>query len=566
MESDLSKVLLPAALLLAACAALAALTHRLRQPLIVGYFLTGVLLGPHGLGWVSEKAQVEGLGELGVVFLLFLLGTELSLERLRPLLKPALVGGSLQIGVTIAAAVAMAFINGWGTYRGLFIGCILSLSSTAIAVKLLAASDQLRSPQGKFSLGVLLFQDLAVVPMMILLPAFSGAVQNPNRALLVAAGKALGFLALSFVAGRWVFPPILAGAARSRSQELFTLTVLALALGMAAISSLFSLSLAMGAFVAGLTLGQSPFSQKILADVLPFRDAFLSLFFVSTGMLLDPRSMADSAVELATLVGLIIALKTLVCAWVGRLLGLPRGMAIQAGLVLSQVGEFSFLLARMGPQSTPEDQRLQQVILSSSVVTMALTPILVRLGTAVSGWLSPPRESPAVGPPAPDPHGENLSDHVVIAGFGPVGQFVAEALRDRGIPFVAIELNPDTVSSFRQKGIPIIYGDARSEVLLDRVAISRARALVVAIPSFEIAGGVVRNVRMRRPGLPIYARAVFSTHLRKLSQAGASFIVHDEREAGRAILRELLVADGRKSAEIEELFERLERTESDPEK
>ncbi len=566
MESDLLKVLQQAAILFAACAALAALTHRLRQPLIVGYFLTGVLLGPHGLGWVSEKVQVERLGELGVVFLLFLLGTELSLERLRPLLKPALVGGSLQIGVTIAAAVCMALFFRWGTYRGLFIGCILSLSSTAIAVKLLAASDQLRTPQGKFSLGVLLFQDLAVVPMMILLPVFSGAVQDPHRELIVATGKALGFLALSFVAGRWVFPPILAGAARSRSQELFTLTVLALALGMAAVSSLFGLSLAMGAFVAGLTLGQSPFSQKILADVLPFRDAFLSLFFVSTGMLLDPSSMAASAAEVAALVGLIIAFKTMVCAWVARLLGLPRGMALQAGLVLSQVGEFSFLLARMGPRETPEDQRLQQVILSSSVITMALTPLLLRLGTAISGWISPPRSPSAGGPRDPEARGENLRDHIVIAGFGPVGQLVAEALRDREIPFVAIELNPDTVSGFLEKGIPIVYGDARSEVLLDRVGIEQARALVVAIPGFEIAEGVVRNVRMRRPGLPIYARAVFSAHLRGLADAGATFIVHDEKEAGRAILRELLLKEGGKAAEIEELFERLEKNRRESEK
>jgi CPA2 family monovalent cation:H+ antiporter-2 len=560
MEPHLEKVLLSAAVLFAACAAVAALTLRLRQSVIVGYLLAGVLIGPHLLGLVGDERQVEEVGELGVVFLLFFLGTELSLERLRPLVRPALLGGSLQIALTIGAALGVAALSGWSRSRGAYFGCVIALSSTAIVVKLLAASDELRAPHGKFALGVLLFQDVAVVPMMIILPALAASGGAAGE-VLRAAGKAAAFLALSYVAGRWLFPPLLAGAARKRSQELFTLTVLALALGMALVSNYFGLSLAMGAFVAGLTLGQSPFSQKILADVLPFRDAFLSLFFVSIGMLLDPGKARADLAAIGGVVFLIIGLKTMVSALVGRFLGLPPGMALQAGLVLSQVGEFSFVLARMGHREHHIDDDLYQVIISSSVATMALTPWLVKLGGKVSGWLAWAGPAGGTQPAGGGGTAPELRDHVVICGFGPVGRLVAAALRKRDIPFLVLELNPETIDRARREAVPVLYGDARSEVVLTSAGIDHARGLVVALPHVETAEGVVRNVRLRRPKMAIYARAVFIPHLKRLREAGATATVHDEREAGRAIVRALLSTSGESPAEVERLLERLDQTE-----
>jgi monovalent cation:H+ antiporter-2, CPA2 family len=543
--------LLTTTIIVAACAAVAALTLRLRQSVIIGYLLAGALIGPSGLGWVTGEERIGQLGELGVVFLLFLLGTEISPERMRPLARPALLGGTLQVLLTIAAGMGLARLIGWDLYGAAYFGCVIALSSTAIVVKLLSASDELRAPQGKFSLGVLLFQDAAVVPMMVILPALASP-DGAGTSLLIASAKAIGFLGVSFVAAHWLFPPLLERVAHARSAELFTLTVLALALGMAVLSQALGLSLAMGAFVAGLTLGRSPFSNKIFADVLPFRDAFLSVFFVSIGMLLDWRSAAANLATIAVMVASIITVKTLVCAGVGRLLGLPLGMAIHAGLALSQVGEFSFILARMGQVDGKIDEGLYQIVISSSVVTMALTPWLARLGTAAS------RLGVGARMRKYEPAGEQpQSGHVVICGFGPVGQLVAAALREVGIPFVVIELNPGTVARARREGAPVLYGDARSDVILQKAGIDRARGLVVAIPSSDIAEGVVRNARLRCPALPIYARAVFQPHIRRLESAGATVTVHDEREAGRAIVRAVLETAGEGRDAVEMLLGKL---------
>ena len=548
-------------LILAACAAVAALTLRLRQSVIIGYFIAGTLIGPHGFDLVGGgEARVEHLGEIGVVFLLFLLGTELSLERLRPLARPALLGGTLQIILTIAAAMGLTRLYGWGWQSGAYLGCVIALSSTAIVVKLLAEEDGLRAPHGKFSLGVLLFQDLAVVPMMVILPALSSTGGQSGWDLAAALGRAGAFLALSFVVARWILPFILRWIVRRRSQELFTLTVLSLALGMAVLSQSLGLSLAMGAFIAGLTLGQSPYSYKILADVLPFRDAFLSLFFVSIGMLLDLPAAAANAPVIASVVVLIIIVKTMVCAGVGRLLGLPLGMAVQAGLALSQVGEFSFLLIRMGHRSGDVDATLYQVMITSSVVTMAITPWLMKIGGVASRWrIAGARAGGAPPPekPAPEGHGLVLKDHFVICGYGPVGRIVAAALRETAVPYIVLELNPDTVERARRDGITALYGDARSEVFLEGVGIGRARGLVVAIPSAEIAEAVVRNARLQVPGLQIYARAVFQANIRRLQDAGATVTVNDEREAGLGIARSILEKDGRTSVAAKEILDRI---------
>ncbi len=551
------------ALIFAACAGVAVLSLWLRQSVVVGYLLAGALLGPRGLGFVGGEAQVERLGDLGVIFLLFLLGTELSPERIRPLARPALLGGTLEIVLMIAATLGVVSLYGWGWYRGVFLGCVLAHNSTAILVKLLESSDGLRAPHGKFALGLSLFQDLSVVPMMVILPLLASreGEGGMGRNLLVALSMAAAFLALSFAAGRWVFPPFLARVAATKSQELFTLTVLALALGLASSSQLFGLSLAMGAFVAGLALGRSPFSQKVLADVLPFRDAFLSLFFVSVGMLLDWRAAASNILVILPVVGLILVLKTVVSGGVGWILGLPAGMALQAGLVLSQVGEFSFLLARMGVQEKCIDGDLYQIIITSSVITMALTPLLAKLGSAVSSWgagLAPLRGMAA----GLAEHGKartDLEDHIIICGYGPVGRLVAAALHGIDKPFLVFELNPETVAVARRKGIPVIYGDARSEVLLEKAGIERARGVVVALPNVEIAEGVVRNVRLLAPTVPILARAVFLPHLERLRKAGATTTVHDEREAGRAITRAVLEVEGTRPEEVEPLLARLDR-------
>jgi monovalent cation:H+ antiporter-2, CPA2 family len=548
------------AIVLGACAVVAALTLRLRQSVIVGYLMAGVLIGPYGLGLVQGRERVEGLGDLGIVFLLFLLGNELSLDRIRGLARPAFVGGSLYVAFTILAILGITSLYGWNWYLGIYLGCVASISSTAILIKLMSASGEIRAPQGKFALGVSLFQDLMVVPMMVVLPVLAVPGKGLVVETLAAGGKAAAFLLLSYILGRWIIPPVLRRVTRSRSQELFTLTVLALALGMAVESNRFGLSLAMGAFIAGLALGQSPYSQKVLADVLPFRDAFLSLFFVSIGMLLDWRTALAQAPVLAATVVLILVVKTLVGAGVGRLLGLPLGMALQAGFALSPLSELSFLLARMGHGAGHIGDDLYQMMISSSVISMAAAPWLLKIGSRAVSFrerrprAAAPSEGAAHGKAAP----AGLRDHVVICGFGPVGRLVAEALEKVGEPFVVIELNPDTVERARREGVPVAYGDARSEVLLETAGIDRARAAVVAIPGGEIAEGVVRNVRLRCPRLPIFARAVFLPQARRLREAGATATVHDEREAGRAIVRALLPLGGLSPEGIEDLLEKVD--------
>jgi K+:H+ antiporter len=552
------------ALIFSACAVVAILSLWLRQSVVVGYLLAGVLLGPKAFNFASE-AQVEQLGELGVIFLLFLLGTELSPERIRPLARPALIGGSLEIVLMIVATLGVMTLQGWGWFQGVFLGCVLAHNSTAILVKLLEATDGMRAPHGKFALSISLFQDLAIVPMMVILPELAKGVDDRGSLaanLAIAIAKAGAFLALSFAAGRWIFPPFLARVAAAKSQELFTLTVLALALGLASISQIrfFNLSPAMGAFVAGLALGRSPFSQKVFADVLPFRDAFLAMFFVSVGMILDWRAAAANIHIILPVVGLILVLKTLVSGGVGWFLGLPAGMALQAGLVLSQVGEFSFLLAQMGKKDHIIDERLYQIIITSSVVTMALTPVLSRLGTAVSSWGASLRPLRGMAAGLVDQKEKDLADHIIICGFGPVGKMVATILHGIDRPFLVLELNPETVARAQHEGVPVLYGDARSEVLLEKAGIGRAKGVVVALPNVDIAEGVVRNVRLRHRAIPILARAVFSPHVERLRNAGATAVIHDEREAGRAIARAVLSIEGIKE-ELEAQLEMLDRKE-----
>jgi CPA2 family monovalent cation:H+ antiporter-2 len=510
------------------CAVIVA-SHRLRVPPVIGFLLTGVLAGPHGLGLVGAAHEVEVFAEIGVILLLFVIGMELSLEELQRLKKPVFVGGAGQVLLTIAVFGLPFMFFGAGSGKALFLGFLAALSSTAIVLKVLGEKAQLAAPHGRISLGMLIFQDVAVVPMMLLIPLLAGAADNPWLSfggLLLKA--ALIGVALYFAAKR-IVPGVLEAVIRTRSRELFLMTTLGLCFAIALLTASVGLSLSLGAFLAGLIMSESEYSHSALDGVLPFRDVFTSIFFVSIGMLLDPFFVLMHLPQVLGLALAVLILKAFLAAVAGRILGYPWHVAILGGLCLCQIGEFSFVLAGAGMGSNLLDPTEYQYFLAVAIMTMAVTPFLIAALPAVSERLVriiPPRLGEA------DEHEgeEDLHDHLVIVGFGLGGHHLARAARAAGIRYVILEMNPDTVRRERDRGEPILYGDASQAAVLEHVGIRRARILAVVISDPAAIGRIVSTTRGLNPGMHIVVRTRFVTEIEPLLELGAQEVVAEEYE------------------------------------
>ena len=365
----------------------AVVATRLRLPTIVSFLLTGVLAGPHGLGIISAVEEVEHLAEIGVILLLFTVGLEFSLERLNQIRTLVLGAGGLQVGLTIAATTVLARGLGLAAEQAVFVGFLVALSSTAIVFKLLAERGETDSPHGRFSTGVLLFQDLCVIPMVMLVPVLGSAGGASSMEIVVSLVKSVVVIGLVLLAARKLIPFLLAHIVQVQSQDIFVLTVVLLAGGTAWLTGYFGLSLALGAFVAGLVISESPYSYQVLSDALPFRAAFNSLFFISIGMLLDTSFVMDQVFIVTALVVGLIALKLLVIGGVVTVFRYPFRVSLQVGMVLSQIGEFSFVLMGLGQRYNLLPGELYQLLLASAVLTMLLTPFLIAAAPGVSHWV-----------------------------------------------------------------------------------------------------------------------------------------------------------------------------------
>jgi CPA2 family monovalent cation:H+ antiporter-2 len=516
--------------------------RRLRLPTIAGFLVAGALIGPSGFGWIRDSREIESLAEIGVVLLLFTIGLEFSLKELRRLGTVLVVGGGLQVTLTVLAVAAGATFAGFPPFQGVFFGFLAALSSTAIVLKGLAERGETDAPHGRLIVGVLLFQDLCVVPMMLLVPMLAGrggGVPAVAKALGLAALVVVGTLFLARRAVPWALHLV----ALSRSRDLFILAVVVLCAGIAWLTSLAGLSLALGAFLAGIVLADSEYGHQAFTDVVPLREIFTSLFFVSMGMLLDVRVLATAPGAVFGLVGAVLVGKALLATVAGLAVRFPAQIALAAGFALAQVGEFSFVLANLGRRFGLLDATEMRIFVGASVITMLVSPFALRLGPrlaaragrlrALDRVLGRSREELS-RVPAP------LSGQVVVLGFGIGGEMLAEVLRGADVPFAVVDINAARVRDARHRGEPVYYGDVTSPDILARVGVADAQQVAVLLNDPMATQRAVRAVRRLAPEVPILARARYVADVPVLLQDGATLVVAQEYEASLKIIGEVM--------------------------
>jgi CPA2 family monovalent cation:H+ antiporter-2 len=514
---------------------------RLRLPAIVGFLFAGAVAGPNGFGVVQGVEQVRVLAEVGVALLLFTIGLELSLAHLNRLRRILLLGGGLQVLLTtlLVFFIGIAFRMAW--QQAVFLGMIVALSSTAIVLKLLAERGEIDSLRGETALAILIFQDLCIVPMTLLTPFLAGNEFQPIQ-LFYAIGKALAVVALVIFGSRLVVPWVLNHVVATGNREIFLLTIILLCMGTAWVTAETGLSLALGAFLAGLIVSESEYSHQALGDILPLRNTFNGIFFISVGMLFHGQTFLESPIGMGLGVLGLILVKAGVILGVLTFLGYAIRVALPAGLGLSQVGEFSFVLAMAGVASGVLSESLFQMFVGMAVLTMAGTPMLWAVGTALShrfpadltGWGSTRLSE------APEDLRRKLRDHVVIVGYGINGRNLARVMQSVEIPYVVVEMNAETVRTERKRGLPILYGDAATREVLERAGVERARVLVLAISDPAGSRHATDLARRLNPSLHIIVRTRYVREMESLFALGANEVIPEEFETSVEIFSRVL--------------------------
>ena len=515
------------------------IAHRLRQSVIVGYLVAGVVIGPFTPGFVGDREDIAALAEVGVIFLMFALGIEFSLKELARVKGVALIGTTVQVLLTMAAGMGLGTVLGWPFTQSLFFGGVIAISSTMVILKTLLDRGELASAHGRVLLGMLIVQDLAVVVLVVLLPKLAegvGALDDLAFTLL----RAVAFIGVTLFLGARVVPRLLARVERLGSSELFLLTAVALALGTAAVSAWLGLSPALGAFMGGLMLTESEFDHRVVAEVVPMRNLFATLFFVSVGMLINPAFIARNLPAVLGLALFIVAAKVLVTLVAILPFRLGGKTTVITGLGLMQIGEFSYVLARAGRDTGAISESLNSLILTSSLVTIVLTPgafwIAPRVAVAL-GRLPLARRAFAARPTVMADE-DTLVDHAIVIGYGRVGRQVAEGLRDTGLPVTVIEEDLHLVQELGRAGFPAIYGDASYPSILDAAHPERARLVVVALPDAGATRVVVQNARRANREAPILARVAREEEDVVLRRAGATAVIAPERAGAILLLEE----------------------------
>ncbi|HYM89647.1 MAG TPA: cation:proton antiporter [Nitrospiraceae bacterium] len=511
--------------------------HKFRLPSIAGFLVAGALIGPHGLNLISDISTVQVLAEIGIVLLLFTIGIEFSLVQLASMRRLMFLAAPIQVGGVLLIAWLGAMLVGLSWRQGMFWGFLFSLSSTAIVLKALAERGDSDSIHGRATIGILVFQDLAVVPMMLLTPILASQSDGGGLAILLTLGKS-ALVVVLVIAGSWYLVPKLLGhIVRSRSRELFLLTIIVSCLGIAWLTTLGGISLALGAFIAGLVISESEYSHQAMAEVLPFRDSFNSLFFVSIGILMDWRVLFAHPLPVAGLLVTILLVKFVAGAGAVLSAGVPPRSAIMVGIALAQVGEFSFLLAQQGQESGFLRGDPYQVFLAVSVLSMIVTPFLMQwsphLARRAEAWQRlrhwlPSRTTAHVL----QTEGKQIrmKDHVIIAGYGLSGRNLARVLGDTEIPYLALDLDGDTVSREAKHGAPVYYGDATNPNVLRHMRIEDAKVLVVAVSDPFITRRAVQIAKGLNPKLHVVVRTRYLRELEELHQLGADDVVPEEFE------------------------------------
>ncbi len=522
------------------------LARRVGLPPIVGYMLAGVALGPFTPGYQGDGTAIHQLAEFGVILLMFGVGLHFSFKDLWQVRDIAIPGAILQMTIATIIGYSSARLFGASPAASLVLGLSISIASTVVLMRGLMDTGQLDSLHGRVAIGWLVLQDLAAVVILVLLPLLSVSSSGDVWSSAgLAVGKALLFVVLMLAVGPRVVPALVARAAQTRSREIFVLVALTAAAGTALVSyKFFGVSLALGAFLAGVIIGQSPFSHQVGADLLPFREAFAVLFFVSVGMLVNPSYLVTNWVEVLAISGLIVVGNSLIALLVGFLFAYPARTSIVIAAGLSQIGEFSFILGQAGVSLGLLSRDQYSLILAGAIISITLNPFMFKLVGPVEQWLQRwPAVWRALDRPKEDlgPPREKLTNHVVIVGCGRVGRHIAEALGRLGIPRLVVEADPARLAKLHELNVPVLYGDASSSEILQHAGLDGARALVTTLPDDAAELAVVAAVRKRAPHLRIVARASTWDGARQLRAAGAQEIVRPELEGGVEIVRRTLL-------------------------
>ncbi|MGE3480004.1 MAG: monovalent cation:proton antiporter-2 (CPA2) family protein [Gammaproteobacteria bacterium] len=518
--------------------------RRFRLPAILAYLCVGVAVGPNGLAWVPDSEATRLLAEYGVVFLLFTVGLEFSLPRLIAMRHEVLRLGSAQVVLTTLAAGGVAWALGLSAAAAFVVGGAVAMSSTAIVIRQMTERLELNSRHGSLSVGILLFQDLAVIPFLILIPVLAGGDQDTVMwGLLWALAKGIVVVVLMFSAGHWLLRPLFHEIASSRSSELFTLTALLMALAAAWVTHYAGLSLALGAFLAGMMLGETEFRHQVEADIRPFRDVLLGLFFITIGMLLELSALPGILHWTVLLLIAIVAFKLVLIVALARLMGAEPGVAVRTGIVLAQGGEFGLVLLSLALGERLLDHHDAQVILAALIFSMALSPLMINYNGLIvkrlfAGTYLKQREQ-LLHEVAQDA-GE-LRDHVIICGYGRIGQNIARLLAKEGFGHIALDLDPVRVRDARTAGERVFYGDSTHQEMLVAAGMARARALVVSFDDVTAALKILPQARLLRPDIPILVRTRDDTDLERLQRAGATEVVPETLEASLMLSSHLLL-------------------------
>ena len=523
---------------LVAAALGAAVFERLRLPAVAGFLAIGAVVGPGGLALVRDPERVRTLADFGVALLLFEIGLELPLEELRRTWRTALLAGLLQVAATVASVTWLGAALGLRTESALVLGMLVSLSSTALVMRVLAQRGEVDAPHGRLSLGILLFQDLCIVPYLLAVPLLSGEVPAGFAPMALAVGRAAAALALLFAVARFVLPWLLERVVRLRAPDLFSLFAFLLAVGSAVLAEWLGLGLAVGAFVAGLVVSASPYAQQLFAEVIPLRGVLLGIFFTAVGMLLDPARAAGALAGIGLYVAGVVVLKAaVVVAILALVLRAGLRAAVQTGLALAQTGEFSFVLAAAATRAGLLEAELGQIFVTGSIVTLSATPFLIRGSARIAGVVQGGAER--LGTRHRSDH-DVPADHVVVVGFGFAGRALAKVLKAQSIAYRVVDANPQRVEHWRGRNEPVLFGDATRPAILARLGVPRARLVSIAISDPVATRSVVQLARALAPHVPILVRARYMQEVDDLLARGASHVVAEELESSLDLLSQVL--------------------------
>jgi len=539
--------------------------QRFRLPSVVSFLIIGMLVGPFGFALITDQSLINTIGEIGIVLLLFTIGLEFSFQTLLRSWRAVIIGGTVQICTTIVAITLITLAFQMPFNEALIFGFVVSLSSTAIVMKVLQEKGEVDTIQGRTLFGILIFQDLAIIPMMLVLPLLSGSGGGLDLSTLPYQILKIALIILVIIVlGYWVIPRLLFKVAKERSRELFLFTIAGICVIIAWLTSEAGLSFTLGAFIGGLIIGESDYNIDALGHIIPFRDVFAAIFFLSIGMLLNTATVLGNFGYVALIILSIFCVKILTGAFSTAVLGMPTRVCVFCGLALAQIGEFSFVLAKSGLDAGVIQTSAYQLFLAGAIVTMALTPFTMGASPKVVDLLYRllPKKFAQANVITPDETvtGEELSNHIIIAGYGITGKSVARAATLAGIPYMVIELNPEIIRQERSQYRPnFIFGDAVQEEVLEHAGIRHARTLVVAVSEEEAIPRIIHTARQLAPDVHILARTRHVRNAQHLLDLGADEVISEEFESALEIFTRALKRYEIPDEEVGRIIQRAKR-------